>query len=151
MKAIFLFLWLAGASHILQAQPTAAARQAHFDLTHGIALQGYDPVSYFTQGTALRATGTIRHTHLGVQYFFRCDKHLNIFKTTPQAFEPQYGGWCAEAMSRKGHKVKANPKIFALHEGRCYLFADEAARARWLDHQRKAHADAHWVALLDRH
>lgn len=142
--------WLIGSMSTATSQPIAeATRFAHFDLKHGVALQGYDPVSYFTQGTALRATGTIRHTYRGIQYFFRCEKHLNIFKTTPQAFEPQYGGWCAFAMSQNGQKTRANPKVFAIHEGRSYFFADATAREQWLESQRRQRqADQHWIALL---
>lgn len=155
MKSIFLFLLLFSSAFATQGQAPSEqaserARTAHFDLKHGVALQGYDPVAYFTQGTALRATGTIRHTYRGIQYFFRCDKHLNIFKTTPQAFEPQYGGWCAFAMSQSSQKVKADPQVFVIYEGQSYFFQNKAKRQQWLDNQRrKARADEHWLALID--
>ncbi|HSK12788.1 MAG TPA: YHS domain-containing (seleno)protein [Phnomibacter sp.] len=97
-------------------------REKSFNLEKGLAIQGYDPVAYFTMGKAVKGSGDHRHTHQGVTYYFSSKAHKEAFMANPGRFEPQYGGWCAYAMGATGEKVEVDPASFKVVEGKLYLF-----------------------------
>lgn len=113
---IVLFLFSSGA--IAQS---AAVRQKQFNIRKSIALEGYDPVSYF-EGKPTEGLDKWRYEHLGVAYLFSSNSNLNKFKTNPGKYEPAYGGWCAFAMGETGEKVKIDPKTYKISDGKLYLF-----------------------------
>lgn len=88
------------------------------------AIKGYDPVAYFPQGGGKPTKGKkdFAHTHRGVTYWFASAENLAAFKADPDAFEPEYGGWCATAMADGGRKVEIDPKNFKITGGRLFLF-----------------------------
>ncbi len=99
-----------------------ALRTKHFNLgKNGLAIEGYDPVSYF-EGKP--ATGSAKYSirHQGVLYYFTTAAHLEAFKKDPAKYEPQYGGWCAFAMGDYGEKVSVDPETYKILEGKLYLF-----------------------------
>jgi len=100
-------------------------RVNHFNLnSKGIAIKGYDPVSYFTQQKPTKGKANIAHKHQGVTYLFSSIENRDLFKTIPSKYEPQQGGWCAYAFAKNGGKVKVNPKRFKIIDGKLYLFYD---------------------------
>ena len=98
-----------------------ATRQKEFNLDKKIALDEYDPVSYFT-GKPVEGDEDNSYTHKGVTYYFVSPANLAKFKSSPDAYEPAYGGWCAYAMGDSGEKVKIDPETFKIINGRLYLF-----------------------------
>lgn len=100
---------------------TNTVRQKHFNLKKNLAIEGYDPVSYF-DGKPLEGESEIKTTHKGVVYYFATQSNLNKFKTAPDKYEPAYGGWCAFAMGESGEKVKVDPETFKIIDGKLYLF-----------------------------
>jgi len=119
MKVLVLLIFLC-CSGTLGAQ-TAQQRQKHYNLAHGVALQGYDPISYFT-GRPARGSKIYRYQYQGVEYHFENMAHLDEFKRNPGGYEPQYGGWCAYAMGTKGEKVEIDPETFKITGNKLYLF-----------------------------
>lgn len=117
-KFITLFLTFCFAASFAQ---TETVRQQHFNLKKNLALEGYDPVSYF-DGKPLEGKPELKTTHKGVVYQFANQANLNKFRTTPDKYEPAYGGWCAFAMGDYGEKVKVDPETFKITEGKLYLF-----------------------------
>jgi len=102
------------------SQP-AATRIKHFNLKKSLALEGYDPVSYFS-GKPREGKSDIKYSYNGVTYWFYSQDNLNKFKTSPEKYEPAYGGWCAYAMGDSGEKVKVDPETFKIVNGKLYLF-----------------------------
>ena len=102
---------------------------AEYNLTSGVGLKGYDPVSYFSEGggTPLKGETEFSLIHEGVTYFFATSKNMNTFTKAPEKYEPTYGGWCAYAMA-SGSKVDINPLLFTIHGNRIHFFV--AARAK---------------------
>jgi len=91
-----------------------AARLKHFWLEKSpIAIQGYDPVSYYT-GKALKGSVKIRTVYKGIEYRFASAKNLEKFQKNPAGYEPTYGGWCAYAVGARGEKVEPDPENFNL-------------------------------------
>lgn len=86
-----------------------------------LAIGGYDPVAYFTDGHARKGELALRTRYRGVTYQFASQKSLDAFLTDPAKFVPTYGGWCATAMA-KGEKVEIDPTNFKVSSGRLFLF-----------------------------
>jgi len=105
---------------ILFAQ-SPGSRQKHFNIKEGIAIGGYDPVSYF-EGKPLEGNPGIQVAHQGIIYHFANAQNASRFKKDPARYEPAYGGWCAYAMGESGEKVKVDPETFKIVEGTLYLF-----------------------------
>lgn len=97
-------------------------RTKEFNLEKGLAIQGYDPVSYFTQKKAVKGKTSIATTFEGVTYYFASNENKEIFKKNPSGYEPQYGGWCAYAMGSNGEKVEVDPETFKIVNGKLFLF-----------------------------
>jgi YHS domain-containing protein len=108
-------------SALAAAAQTPAQRQAQFNLDENVAMDGYDPVSYFT-GKPVEGDESVNITYNGVVYFFVNQVNRAKFKANPEQYEPAYGGWCAYAMGESGEKVKVDPETFKLVGGRVYLF-----------------------------
>jgi YHS domain-containing protein len=104
------------------AQDATALRKKQFNTEDGLAIQGYDPVTYFTQGKAVKGSKNYSLYHQGVTYYFSSANNKEAFKNAPAKYEPQYGGWCAYAMGAKGEKVSVDPKTFKVLNGKLYLF-----------------------------
>ncbi len=111
-------------SLVLQGQ-SQAQRQNHYhaDKQH-LALEGYDPVSYFN-GKPLKGKKEWTATDAGISYHFSSAANRDIFIKNPQKYEPAYGGWCAYAMSLKGEKVDVDPLTYKISNGRLLLFYNQ--------------------------
>jgi YHS domain-containing protein len=96
-------------------------RKQHFNTKKNVALEGYDPVSYF-DGVPLEGDPDIKFVYKHVTYQFASPDNLSKFKLTPEKYEPAYGGWCAYAMGETGEKVKIDPETFKILDGKLYLF-----------------------------
>ena len=120
-----------------------------------LAIEGYDPVSYFPEGGGKPTKGKadLVATHLGVKYRFASEANRKLFLADPEHFEPQHGGWCSYAMGAKGEKVEVDPTAFRLTNGQLHLFY-----VGWLSDTRddwdddtvslKKKADANWAKTL---
>lgn len=105
-----------------QTTNKAIKRQKHFNISSGIALQGYDPVAYFTQGKAIKGNKTFAVNAEGIIYHCSSASNRDLLIKNYTLYEPQYGGWCAYAMGNSGEKVEINPETFKIIDGQLYLF-----------------------------
>lgn len=126
----------------------AATRNRHFNLEKNLAIQGYDPVSYF-QGKAAKGSKDHAVSHQGTVYYFVSADNAATFKKDPGGYEPQYGGWCAYAMGAKGEKVSIDPKTYKITDGKLYLFYNRFFNNTledWNEDEKglKTKADANW-------
>ena len=87
-----------------------------------IAASGYDVVAYFIENQAIEGEQNITSEFEAIIYRFASKKNKAIFEASPSKYVPQYGGWCAYAMGKKGEKVSINPKAFSIEDGKLYLF-----------------------------
>lgn len=121
MKKSILILLVAFLSATTFAQ-TAAKRTKEFNLENKVAIQGYDPVAYFTQKKAVKGKSALASTHEGVTYYFSSQVNKEAFAKNPNSYEPQYGGWCSYAMGASGEKVEVDPETFKIVDGKLNLF-----------------------------
>jgi YHS domain-containing protein len=132
----------------ITASAQDAVRSKQFNLDKGLAIQGYDPVSYF-QGKAARGSKDHAVNYQGTIYYFSSAANAETFKKNPAAYEPQYGGWCAYAMGAKGEKVSIDPRTYKITDGKLYLFYNRFFNNTledWNEDEKglKQKADAHW-------
>ena len=121
ISAILLF-------SIAHSNAQIGARQNNFNLEKGmVALQGYDPVGYFTQKKAIKGKKEFALNVMGVNYWFSTDANRKTFMKDYKKYEPQYGGWCALEFATTGKKIKPNPESFKISGGKLYLFSGSGA------------------------
>jgi len=114
----------------------------------GVALEGNDPVSYFTEKEPLAGTLDLAYDWGGVTWYFANQANLDVFKIDPEIYAPQFGGYCAMGVAR-GFLSDGNPRIYAMVGQRLYLFYSTANRDAFLMSPKKAMTDAvdHWGGL----
>jgi len=149
MKWIFLALMAFFVS--VNAQ-SPEARQRNFNVKNNIAIEGYDPVSYF-DGKPLEGDEKYQYSYKGITYLFTSQANLNKFKANPANYEPVYGGWCAYAMGESGEKVKIDPETFKILDGKLYLFYHfwgNNTLKEWNKSEKalKAKGDQNWKKIL---
>jgi YHS domain-containing protein len=152
MRQLFLSMALIIAGSVLHAQEDAALRTKYFNLDKGIALSGYDVVAYMKQNKAVKGTKDLAATYEGVTYYFATAADRDEFNKNPAMYEPQYGGWCAYAMGKKGEKVNIDPGTFKIVNGKLYLFYNKYFNNTLTDWNKdevnlKSKADANWQKL----
>lgn len=111
------------ASLILVGAISFAQSSKHTNQKKGVAIQGYDPVSYFNNKPTL-GIEEISFSLENITYYFSSNENRELFKQNPEKYEPQYGGWCAYAMGVNGDKVKINPTTYKIFNDKLYLFYD---------------------------
>ncbi len=90
-----------------------------------IAINGYDVVNYFTANSAMRGSETHSTEHKGAKYYFIDTNNLESFKENPEAYLPQFGGYCSFAVGKMNQKVPVDPKTFRIDDGKLYLFYND--------------------------
>ena len=86
----------------------------------GVAIQGYDPVAYFSEGHPVQGTEEHAFEWEDSRWLFSTPEHKDAFAREPRRYAPRYGGFCAGAMSR-GFRAQIDPEAFAIIDGKLYL------------------------------
>ena len=114
-----------------------------------VAVGSYDTVAYFMDNAAVRGEKSITHEWNGAVWRFATTENRDKFAAEPERYAPQYGGYCAYAVS-KGSTASGDPEAWTIHEGKLYLNYNKSIRTKW----RKdipgfvAAANGHWPKLL---
>lgn len=98
---------------------------------NGLAIDGYDPVAYFTEQKPVKGSPEFRTDYQGATFQFASSAHRDAFVTEPSKYAPQYGGFCAYGMA-KGYKAVIDPAAFTVVHEKLYLNYSESIRTRWL-------------------
>jgi hypothetical protein len=116
------------------------------ETTPHLAIKGYDPVSYFTPGKPTPGSPDISYEWDGARWQFSDAAHRELFQSNPDAYAPQYGGYCALGMTTGNHG-EVDPEVWAIVDGKLYLNYDKAARDEWRQNQAAniAQADRKWA------
>jgi YHS domain-containing protein len=146
-------IWAAALLLALALPAAAQARspEIYTGILSATAVGGYDPVAYFTEGKPVEGKRDITHTWKGVTWRFASEKNRDAFKADPAAYAPQYGGYCAWAVSQ-GYTAKGDPKHWKVVNGKLYLNYDARVQKDW---ERDASgnivkADKNWPVVLNK-
>jgi YHS domain-containing protein len=140
---------LALAAALLAATPVLALSAVNKSFFGGVAIAGTDPVAYFADGRAVAGRAEFSHVWQGATWRFASAEHRDRFAGDPERYAPQYGGYCAWAVSQ-GYTAGIDPEAWRIVDGRLYLNYDLEVQARWAEdvpgNIRKA--DGNWPKLL---
>lgn len=103
----------------------------------GLAIQGYDPVAFFTEKKAQPGKSEISYEWSGTRWLFVSEENKQLFKEAPEDYAPQYGGYCAWGMS-KGYKAKVDPEnAWTIVDDKLYLNYSTSIKKKWLPEKEK--------------
>lgn len=95
-------------------------------------IRGYDPVSYFTDNKAIKGSQDLSYLYQGQVWQFATAENRQRFIQQPDRYTPQYGGYCAYAMSH-GFVVETDPEAFSIVDDKLYLNYSLSVRENWLE------------------
>jgi YHS domain-containing protein len=152
MRNTFAALAFALGALTLTAAPAFADKPPVYTaILSRVAVDGYDPVAYFTTGRPTRGSNEYRTTYQGYEYRFASGANLAAFTASPARYAPQYGGYCAWAVSQ-GYTAPGNPSNWRIVDGRLYLNYNDEIQRRWEGdipgHIRSANSN--WPNVLSR-
>lgn len=115
-----------------------------------LAVDGYDPVAYFTKGAPVKGDKEFTTDYNGAEWRFASADNLAAFKAAPEKYAPQYGGYCAWAVSQN-YTARGNPENFTVVDGKLYLNYNDEIQARWEEDIPGfvAKADQNWPDVLN--
>lgn len=147
-RFVFLLACLIFSSFLDKVDASPMSRRILTDSTSGLALFGYDPVAYFTDGKAIRGQHKYEWVWKGVSWTFASRSNREVFRQDPDVYAPQFGGHGALAMAR-GYVSGANPRIWAIYRDRLYLFYSYTSRVAWVEELDKhvERGDDAWVEI----
>lgn len=114
------------------------------------ALSGYDTVAYFTEGEPVKGSSDFSTLYKNAQWYFSSKENLELFLNNPNQYAPQYGGYCAWAISEKNDFAPGDPNQWAIVDDKLYLNYDKKIKTLW-DANQAVHiqqADKNWPNLI---
>jgi YHS domain-containing protein len=118
----------------------------------GVALDGYDPVAFFTDGEPVHGSPGITATHRGATWFFASEDHRQRFVAEPDRYVPQYGGYCAFGVAL-GALFPVDVSTWQIRNGKLYLNLNPEILKSFNEdlEGNLAKADAAWPELVEKH
>jgi len=136
------------AALLLALAATAQAAGENNVDSSGLALKGYDPVAYFTEGRPVQGKAEFTARHEGAVYRFASVVNRDAFAAAPAKYVPEYGGYCAFGTA-SGYKAPIEPDAWTIVDGKLYLNYNQSVRSRWASdipgYIRKA--DSQWPVI----
>ena len=132
----------------LLARPAMAGSPPVFS-DGGLAIRGTDPVAYFTKGMPVAGSEAHMLMWEGATWAFENAENMAMFEMDPTRYAPQYGGYCAYALS-KGSLASTDPEAWSIVDDKLYLNYSVNVRKIWSEDipGNIAKADANWPAVL---
>lgn len=133
---------------LLLAAPATANAPTVYTASDRLAVAGYDPVAYFTDGRPVKGSAKVTLVHQGVTWRFANENNRALFVASPEKYAPQYGGHCAWAVSQ-GYTASADPTVWKVVGGKLYLNYNASVGRTWEKNptQNIQRADANWPKL----
>ena len=153
MKPIALISLLAASiatPAILTPAAFAAADPIYTGLFSNTAVQGHDVVAYFTEGRPVEGSRAFTTEYQGAEFRFVSQQNLDTFLAEPEAYAPQYGGYCAWAVAQ-GQHAKGDARYWAIVDGKLYLNFNEDIQSDWNADRENfiTQADDNWPNVLN--
>jgi YHS domain-containing protein len=115
----------------------------------GVAINGFDAVSYFLDSAAIKGSKIFTYTWNNVEWRFSNQRNLEAFKSNPERYAPQFGGFCAYGVA-DDHKAPTQPNAFTIYEGK-YLNYNTKVMDLWRKDMNGyiQKAEENWIDLKD--
>lgn len=126
---------------------TAAVEEVN-KTSDGKALSGYDAVAYFAVQDAVQGNPQYEYAWNGAKWLFSSQENLEKFRSNPEAYAPQFGGYCAYAVS-EGHTANGDPQAWKVVDGKLYLNYSKDVKKMWEQNQaeRIQKAGVNWTGF----
>ena len=151
LRQTIIAISLAGAA--FSASPAAFAEKppVYRGLFEEAAVGGYDAVAYFKIGAPVEGKKAFEHKYKNATWRFSTADNLAAFKADPDRYAPQYGGYCAWAVSQ-GYTAKGDPKAWRIVNGRLYLNYNADIQKKWEQDIPGfiGKGDANWPKVLEK-
>jgi YHS domain-containing protein len=117
----------------------------------GVAIQGYDPVAFFTDSKPVKGKPELGFHYKGATYYFVSKEHRDLFKADPKKYEPEFGGYCAYGVSRS-KVVEVDVEAFQIVDGRLLMQYSKGVREDFNKDTKGnlTKADANWPGLVEK-
>ncbi|MEO1292640.1 MAG: YHS domain-containing (seleno)protein [Pseudomonadota bacterium] len=132
------------------ATPALAAKDAVWTNFWGLAIRGYDPVAYFTDGRPVEGSSNHELEWNGAKWRFASAENKARFEAEPEAYAPQFGGYCAWAVSQ-GYTASVVPEAWDIVDGKLYLNFSKGVQSTWRSDREAniAKGEANWPRVLE--
>ena len=116
------------------------------DPESSLALEGYDPVGYFTEGEAMLGDPAYQAEYDGAVFYFASAEHRAMFIDNPERYAPAFGGYCTETLAN-GALTPASPLHWTVHGDRLYLTRSAGANKAFREHRGRSveASDKYWM------
>jgi len=152
-EAVFLDIRIAVVTVLMLAAlaVSASAKELNNLDGNGVALQGYDPVAFFTDNRPVRGDQQFQTQYRGATYYFTSAEHKATFDKEPAKYEPQFGGFCAYGASR-GKTVPIKIEAWQIVNGRLLMQYNLDVKGKFnSDPQGNLNkADKNWPGLVEK-
>lgn len=113
------------------------------------ALDGYDPVAYFTDSKPVPGSDEFTHEWNGATWHFASAQNRDAFRSDPEKYAPQFGGYCAYAVA-SGYTAKTSPQAWHIEDGKLYFNFDDGVMAEWRSKRQEliAAGERNWPAVI---
>lgn len=150
VRLAWLFLSVA---LLVGATTSAFARSAetYADFLSSLGAGGHDVVAYFRDGKAIEGKPEFATSYKGATWRFSSKRNLDLFRADPTAYAPQFGGYCAWAVSQ-GYTAAGDPHVWRIVNGKLYFNYDKDVQAKWNADVANliAKGDRNWPSVLDK-
>lgn len=130
IRSMMLALAVSGLPLIAAAPAAQAEPPIYTGVFSNTALQGHDPVAYFTEGKPVKGDDAFTTEYMGAEFRFASAANRDAFLADPQAYAPQYGGYCAWAMA-DGKHAKGDARHWRIVDGKLYLNYNKSIQKKW--------------------
>ena len=96
----------------------------------GLAIRGYDAVAYYQQSAPVKGFSQFSYQWRGATWLFASTENRDRFQAEPDRYAPQYGGYCAYAVS-KGRTASIDPEAWKIVDGKLYLNYSKGVQRKW--------------------
>ncbi len=128
----------------------AKAQKSEIFAPGGKAIKGYDPVAFFTESKPVKGSDSLSYQWKDATWLFASRKNLEAFKSDPDKYAPQYGGYCAYGLSQ-GHKAPTQTDTWTVVNDKLYFNYNSKVKELWVKDQQSLikTADEKWPAIKD--
>ena len=136
---------------MLCAVPAQAAKDNVYKAwLSDLAVSGYDAVAYFTEGRPVEGSDDFTFEHDGALWRFSSAENRDAFAANPAQYAPQYGGYCAWAVSQ-GYTASTDPEAWRIVDGKLYLNYSLGVQQQWEQDipGNITAGDANWPKVLE--
>lgn len=129
-RIVVAALMIVASPVLILPEKAVAEPPVYTDLFSNVAVQGYDPVAYFSEGKATRGSAAFTAEYNGATFRFASAANRDAFVADPEKYAPQYGGYCAWAVSQ-GYHAKGDARFWKIVDGKLYLNYSASVQKKW--------------------